>query len=90
MARPLRIEIADAIYHVTSRGDLREPTFRDDTDRQLFLQTLGTALERFDAQVLAYCLMGNHYHLVLWGAGVKSCLLLADPRNSPHGPPSSH
>ena len=65
MVRPLRIEYAGAVYHVTSRGDRREPIAKDDTDRALFLDVLGQALLRFDAQAWAYCLMGNHYHLVL-------------------------
>jgi putative transposase len=65
MVRPLRIEYAGAVYHVTSRGDRREPIAKDDTDRALFLEVLGQALARFDAQAWAYCLMGNHYHLVL-------------------------
>lgn len=65
MVRPLRIEYAGAVYHVTSRGDRREPIAKDDTDRALFLDVVGQALERFDAQAWAYCLMGNHYHLVL-------------------------
>lgn len=65
MARPLRIEFPGATYHVTSRGNRREPIFVDDEDRELFLATLGRALQRMDASVLAYCLMGNHYHLVL-------------------------
>lgn len=65
MVRPLRIEYPGAVYHVTSRGDRREPIAKDDTDRVLFLEVLGQALQRFDAQVWAYCLMGNHYHLVL-------------------------
>jgi REP element-mobilizing transposase RayT len=65
MSRPLRIEFPGAIYHVTSRGDRREPIFVDDDDRQALLQVLQQATERFDAQVLSYCLMGNHYHLVL-------------------------
>jgi putative transposase len=65
MARPLRIEFPGAIYHVTSRGDRREPIFDDDTDRLVFLDIVGAALERFDACLLAYCLMGNHYHLVV-------------------------
>ena len=65
MSRPLRIEFPGAIYHVTSRGDRREPIFDDDADRQMFLETVGAALERFDAYALAYCLMDNHYHLVL-------------------------
>ena len=65
MARPLRIEFAQAVYHVTSRGDRREPIFQDDKDRLLFVDLLGHALERVDACALAYCLMDNHYHLVV-------------------------
>ena len=65
MARPLRIEFPGAVYHVTSRGDRKEDIFRIADDRRVFLDILGQAMERFDAQVLAYCLMGNHYHLVL-------------------------
>ena len=49
MSRPLRIEFPGAIYHVTSRGDRREPIYRDDDDR------------RAQLDVLAYCLMGNYY-----------------------------
>ena len=65
MSRPLRIEFPGAVYHVTSRGDRREPIYRDDVDRHTQLAVLAEATTRFDAQVLAYCLMGNHYHLVL-------------------------
>lgn len=65
MSRPLRIEFPGAVYHVTSRGDRREPIYRDDEDREAQLAVIAQAMERFDAQVLAYCLMGNHYHLVL-------------------------
>lgn len=65
MVRPLRIEYPGAVYHVTSRGDRREPIAKDDIDRAVFLSTAGQALERFDAQAWAYCLMGNHYHLVI-------------------------
>jgi len=65
MSRPLRIEFPGAVYHVTSRGDRREPIFDDDVDRGALLGVLAQAMERFDAQVLAYCLMGNHYHFVL-------------------------
>jgi putative transposase len=65
VSRPLRIELPDAIYHVTSRGDRREPIFVDDTDRAALLGVVGQAAERFDARALAYCLMGNHYHFVL-------------------------
>jgi len=65
MARPLRIEFPGAIYHVTARGDRREPIFVDDADRASLLDVLAQGLERFDATALAYCLMGNHYHFVL-------------------------
>jgi putative transposase len=65
MSRPLRIEFPGAVYHVTARGDRREPIFLDDGDRESLLRVLGQALDRFDAQVLSYCLMGNHYHFVL-------------------------
>jgi len=65
MARPLRIEFADALYHVTARGNRQETIFLDDNDRRLFLDLLAQAFDRFDASALAYCLMGNHYHLVL-------------------------
>jgi putative transposase len=65
MSRPLRLEFPGAIYHITSRGDRRESIYRGDADRTDFLLILEQAADRFDAQLLAYCLMGNHYHLVL-------------------------
>ncbi|MFZ5558109.1 MAG: transposase [Pseudomonadota bacterium] len=65
MARPLRIEFPGAVYHVTARGDRREPIFVDDEDRLTLLEVVAQALARFDAQALSYCLMGNHYHFVL-------------------------
>jgi len=65
MARPLRIGFPGAVYHVTSRGDRREPIFVDDVDRGVLLAVVAQAMQRFDAEVLAYCLMGNHYHFVL-------------------------
>ena len=65
MSRPLRIEFPGAVYHVTSRGDRREPIYRDDADRALQIEVLAQAVDRFDATVLAWCQMGNHYHLVL-------------------------
>ena len=65
MARPLRIEFPNAVYHVTSRGDRREDIFTDDEDRDALLRVLAQGMDRFSAQVLAYCLMGNHYHFVL-------------------------
>ena len=65
MARPLRIEFSGAIYHVTSRGDRRESIFEDDEDRRTLLAVLAQATARFEAKVLAYCLMDNHYHFVI-------------------------
>ena len=65
MARPLRLEFEGALYHITARGDRREPIFEDDADRQLLMRILGQGMERFDASILAYCLMGNHYHLMI-------------------------
>lgn len=65
MSRPLRIEFAGALYHVTSRGDGREDIYLDDGDRELFLEVLADVVERFNWTVHAYCLMGNHYHLLL-------------------------
>jgi putative transposase len=65
MARKLRVEYPGAIYHVMNRGDRREAIFGDDTDRKLFLETLSQAGEKTGWQVHAYCLMNNHFHLVL-------------------------
>ena len=65
MARPLRIEYDGALYHVTSRGNERKPIFRDDADRELFLTTLWQVSQRFHWLCHAYCLMDNHYHLVI-------------------------
>lgn len=65
MARPLRIEFAGALYHVTSRGDRREPIFEDEEDRRTFLNVLAEVVDRFNWVCHAYCLMTNHYHLVV-------------------------
>ena len=65
MARPLRIEFADALYHVTSRGNERRPIFRTIRDRQTFLHFLGVAAGRFRWSVTAWTLMTNHFHLVI-------------------------
>lgn len=66
MPRPPRLEYPNALYHVTSRGMRRGAIFRNDDDRALLLAILTLALQAGDAQVFAYCLMGNHYHFVLW------------------------
>jgi len=65
MARPLRIEFAGALYHVTSRGDRREAIYEDDEDRETFLNLLAEVVDRFNWLCHAYCLMTNHYHLVI-------------------------
>ena len=65
MARPLRIEFDGALYHVTSRGNERKAIFKDDVDRRLFLDTLARVNDRFHWLCHAYCLMNNHYHLLI-------------------------
>lgn len=65
MTRPLRIEFPGAIYHVTSRGNARRKIFLDDEDREAFLATLAWVVERFGWVCHAYCLMGNHFHLMI-------------------------
>ncbi len=65
MPRALRIEYPGAIYHVMNRGDHREPIFRDDFDRRRFLLTLGETCGKANWQIHAYCLMLNHFHLVI-------------------------
>lgn len=76
MSRPLRIEFPGAVYHVTSRGDRREAIYLGDADRRNWLDVLALGLERFDAQALAYCLMGNHYHVVLHTRQANLSLLM--------------
>ena len=65
MARPLRIEYPGAVYHVTSRGNGGTRTFRSDKDRQHFLDLLASVIDRFRWVCHAYCLMDNHYHLLI-------------------------
>lgn len=65
MARKLRVEYPGALYHVMSRGDHREAVFKDDQDRHCFVATLTEACEKTGWLVHAYCLMGNHFHLVV-------------------------
>src|SRR5437867_12849628 len=87
MARKLRVEYAGAIYHLINRGDRREPIFQDDGDRQRFLETLGEACAKTDWQVHAWCLMGNHFHLVLETPQPNLVLKGVGPAN-PQGPNS--
>ena len=65
MARPLRLEFPGALYHVTSRGNARADIYLDDADRRIFLRILGSTIRRYGWVLHAYCLMGNHYHLLL-------------------------
>lgn len=65
MARPLRIEYPGAVYHVTSRGNARNKIFSDDQDREAFLSILRTVVKRYNWLCHAYCLMDNHYHLMI-------------------------
>ena len=65
MAKPLRIEFAGALYHVTSRGDGREDIYAGEDDREVWPEILGQICERFNWAVHAYCQMGNHYHLLV-------------------------
>jgi putative transposase len=65
MARPIRVEFPGAVYHVMARGNERREIFRDDQDRQRFLETLAEAVSQFGLNVYAYCLMPNHYHALL-------------------------
>ena len=65
MARQLRLEFPGALYHLTARGNAREAIYRDDVDRELFLALLGREIEQQGWQCYAYCLMDNHYHLLI-------------------------
>jgi len=65
MARKLRPQYEGAIYHLMNRGDRREDIFHDDDDRRVFLKTLGEVCEKTGWQIHAYCLMRNHFHLVV-------------------------
>jgi len=71
MPRKLRVEYEGAIYHVINRGDRRERIFLDDADYELFLRTLGEACQKTGWQVHAYCLMPNHFHLVMETPGAN-------------------
>jgi len=65
MARKLRIQYPGAIYHVMNRGDHGEDIFRDDSDRALFVRTLQECCDKTAWQVHSFCLMSNHFHLVV-------------------------
>ena len=65
MARPLRIEYPGAFYHVMNRGQRQDAIFDDDCDRERFLSCLERMSRQFAVRIHAYCLMTNHYHLIL-------------------------
>ncbi len=65
MARPLRIEFEGALYHITARGNERRDIFFQDEDRVMFLKILEKVINRFNWYCYAYCLMDNHYHLLI-------------------------
>ena len=65
MSRPLRIEYPGAYYHVMNRGTARQKVFLNDQDRQRFLDLLGQTCQMWGVRVYAYCLMDNHYHLLV-------------------------
>lgn len=65
MSRPLRIELAGGLYHVTSRGNRLDDIYQDDADRLTWLEILAQCCERFNWAIHAWCQMSNHYHLVV-------------------------
>ena len=65
MARPIRVEFPGAVYHLMARGNERRAVFRDDQDRRQLVKTVAEMVEQFDLRVHAYCLMPNHYHLLV-------------------------
>ena len=65
MARPLRLELAGGLYHVTSRGDGRDDIYLSDQDREIWLAALGQVCKRFNWVCHAWCQMTNHYHLLI-------------------------
>ena len=65
MARPLRVDIEDGWYHITSRGIERRRIFTEDRERKHFLELLEEMSERYRVRVHAYVLMDNHYHLLI-------------------------
>lgn len=65
MARPLRVHVANAFYHVTLRGNHRQAIFHEDGDRRLLNAIVGRSLEMYDARIHAYCWMTNHLHFLV-------------------------
>lgn len=68
MPRPHRIDVGNVVYHVINRANARMRIFNTDEDYQLFEEVLEEAEEKFSMRILAYCIMPNHWHLVLYPA----------------------
>ncbi len=66
MGRPLRAALGGYVYHVLNRANARMPIFDDDKDYEAFERVLAEAVERTETRLLAYCVMPNHWHLVIW------------------------
>ena len=66
MGRPLRAALGGYVYHVLNRANARMPIFDDDEDYEAFERVLAEAVERTETRLLAYCVMPNHWHLVVW------------------------
>ena len=89
-------EFEDAIYHLCARGNARQPVFRDEPDCDRFLKLLSESAQRFEAAILCFVLMGNHFHLVAqthrpnlrhwmhWAAGCLHGLFNRRHRSSGH------
>ena len=73
MARPLRIEFPGALYHITSRGNAKADVYLDNQDRYNFLQQIQAICERYNWRCYGYCLMSNHYHLVMETGDATLC-----------------
>jgi putative transposase len=65
MGRALRIEYEGAVYHVTNRGNGQESIYREEADWKAFLGIMSDVVSEFGWRIYTYCLMGNHYHLLL-------------------------
>lgn len=65
MSRPLRLEFAGALYHITARGNERKAIYADEADFEVFLEILDSVCLQHNWVIHAYCLMDNHYHLLL-------------------------
>lgn len=66
MGRPLRAAVGDLVYHVLNRANARVRIFKSEADYKAFEQVLAEARERFSMRILSYCVMPNHWHMVLW------------------------